>query len=83
MNLVSTEFANLFIAPAIFRSVPEITPKTTDALVTEFGSFTKTAEELDYSQSTISFQVKQLEDKDECKDNKALLDYIIEKDFTH
>ena len=31
--------------------------------VAELGSFTKTAEELGYSQSTISFQIKQLEDE--------------------
>lgn len=31
--------------------------------VAELGSFTKAAEQLDYSQSTISFQIKQLEDE--------------------
>ena len=30
--------------------------------VAELGSFTKAAEQLGYSQSTISFQIKQLED---------------------
>ena len=34
--------------------------------VAELGSFTKTAEMLDYSQSTISFQIKQLEDELGC-----------------
>lgn len=31
--------------------------------VAELGSFTKAAEQLDYSQSTVSFQIKQLEDE--------------------
>ena len=31
--------------------------------VAELGSFTKAAEQLGYSQSTISFQIKQLEDE--------------------
>ena len=31
--------------------------------VAELGSFTKAAEALDYSQSTVSFQIKQLEEK--------------------
>ena len=34
--------------------------------VAELGSFTKAAEVLDYSQSTISFQIKQLEDELGC-----------------
>lgn len=34
--------------------------------VTELGSFTKTAEQLGYSQSTISFQIKQLEEELGC-----------------
>ena len=34
--------------------------------VAEFGSFTKAAEQLDYSQSTVSFQIKQLEDELGC-----------------
>jgi DNA-binding transcriptional LysR family regulator len=35
-------------------------------LVAELGSFTKAAEQLGYSQSTISFQIKQLEDELDC-----------------
>ena len=34
--------------------------------VTELGSFTKAAEQLGYSQSTVSFQIKQLEDELGC-----------------
>ncbi|MDO5477789.1 MAG: LysR family transcriptional regulator [Clostridia bacterium] len=34
--------------------------------VAEMGSFTKAAEQLGYSQSTISFQIKQLEDELDC-----------------
>ena len=34
--------------------------------VAELGSFTKAAQQLDYSQSTISFQIKQLEDELDC-----------------
>ena len=34
--------------------------------VAELGSFTKAAEALDYSQSTVSFQIKQLEDEIGC-----------------
>ena len=34
--------------------------------VAELGSFTKAAERLDYSQSTVSFQIKQLEDELGC-----------------
>ena len=34
--------------------------------VAEVGSFTKAAEQLDYSQSTVSFQIKQLEDELGC-----------------
>ena len=34
--------------------------------VAELGSFTKAAEQLDYSQSTISFQIKQLEEEFGC-----------------
>ena len=32
--------------------------------VAELGSFTKAAEQLGYSQSTISFQIKQLEEEE-------------------
>ena len=34
--------------------------------VSELGSFTKAAEQLGYSQSTVSFQIKQLEDELDC-----------------
>ena len=34
--------------------------------VAELGSFTKAAEQLGYSQSTVSFQIKQLEDELGC-----------------
>ncbi len=34
--------------------------------VAELGSFTKAAQQLDYSQSTVSFQIKQLEDELDC-----------------
>ena len=34
--------------------------------VAELGSFTKTAEQLGYSQSTVSFQIKQLEEELDC-----------------
>ena len=34
--------------------------------VAELGSFTKAAEQLNYSQSTVSFQIKQLEDELDC-----------------
>ena len=34
--------------------------------VAELGSFTKAAEQLGYSQSTVSFQIKQLEDEIGC-----------------
>ena len=34
--------------------------------IVELGSFTKTAEQLGYSQSTVSFQIKQLEDELNC-----------------
>ena len=34
--------------------------------VAEVGSFTKAAEQLDYSQSTVSFQIKQLEEELDC-----------------
>lgn len=38
----------------------------TFTLVAELGSFTKAAEQLGYSQSTVSFQIKQLEDELNC-----------------
>lgn len=38
----------------------------TFTLVAELGSFTKAAEQLGYSQSTVSFQIKQLEDELGC-----------------
>ena len=34
--------------------------------VAELGSFTKAAEQLDYSQSTVSFQIKQIEEELDC-----------------
>ncbi|MBE6649581.1 MAG: LysR family transcriptional regulator [Ruminococcaceae bacterium] len=44
----------------------EIRNLTTFIHVAELGSFTKTAERLGYSQSTVSFQIKQLEDELSC-----------------
>ena len=44
----------------------ELRNLTTFIHVTELGSFTKAAEQLDYSQSTVSFQIKQLEDELGC-----------------
>ena len=44
----------------------ELRNLTTFILVAELGSFTKAAEQLGYSQSTISFQIKQLEDELGC-----------------
>ncbi len=44
----------------------ELRNLTTFIHVAELGSFTKAAEQLDYSQSTVSFQIKQLEDELGC-----------------
>ncbi len=44
----------------------ELRNLTTFIHVAELGSFTKAAEQLGYSQSTISFQIKQLEDEIGC-----------------
>lgn len=44
----------------------ELRNLTTFIHVAELGSFTKAAEQLGYSQSTISFQIKQLEDEFGC-----------------
>ena len=44
----------------------ELRNLTTFIHVAELGSFTKAAEQLGYSQSTISFQIKQLEDELGC-----------------
>ncbi len=44
----------------------EIRNLVTFMYVSELGSFTKTAEELGYSQSTVSFQIKQLEEELGC-----------------
>lgn len=44
----------------------ELRNLTTFIQVAELGSFTKAAEQLGYSQSTISFQIKQLEDELDC-----------------
>ena len=48
------------------RSNMELRNLITFIHVAELGSFTKAAEQLGYSQSTISFQIKQLEDELEC-----------------
>lgn len=44
----------------------ELRNLTTFIHVAELGSFTKAAEQLGYSQSTVSFQIKQLEDELDC-----------------
>lgn len=44
----------------------ELRNLNTFILVAELGSFTKAAEQLGYSQSTVSFQIKQLEDELGC-----------------
>lgn len=44
----------------------ELRNLNTFILVAEMGSFTKAAEQLGYSQSTVSFQIKQLEDEFGC-----------------
>lgn len=44
----------------------ELRNLTTFIHVAELGSFTRAAEQLGYSQSTVSFQIKQLEDELEC-----------------
>ena len=44
----------------------EIRNLTTFITVAEVGSFTKAADQLGYSQSTVSFQIKQLEDELDC-----------------
>jgi len=49
-----------------WRSKMELRNLITFIHVAELGSFTKAAEQLDYSQSTISFQIKQLEDELGC-----------------
>lgn len=59
----------LMIAIDIFdsrRDTMELRNLITFIHVAELGSFTKTAEQLGYSQSTISFQIKQLEDELGC-----------------
>ena len=48
------------------RSNMELRNLITFIHVAELGNFTKAAEQLGYSQSTISFQIKQLEDELEC-----------------
>ena len=48
------------------RSTMELRNLITFIHVAELGSFTKAAEQLGYSQSTISFQIKQLEDELGC-----------------
>lgn len=48
------------------RTCVELRNLMTFIHVAELGSFTRTAEELGYSQSTISFQIKQLEDELGC-----------------
>ena len=44
----------------------ELRNLTTFIQVAELGSFTRAAEQLGYSQSTVSFQIKQLEDELGC-----------------
>lgn len=69
----------------------EIRNLKTFAQVAEFGSFTRAAEALSYSQSTVSFQIKQLETELDCllferinhtitltEDGRRLLDYAKE-----
>ena len=48
------------------RYVVELRNLITFIHVAELGSFTKAAEQLDYSQSTVSFQIKQLEEELGC-----------------
>ena len=48
------------------RKTMELRNLITFINVTELGSFTKAAEQLGYSQSTVSFQIKQLEDELGC-----------------
>ena len=48
------------------RQIMELRNLITFIHVAELGSFTRTAEQLGYSQSTISFQIKQLEDELGC-----------------
>jgi len=48
------------------RVYMELRNLITFVYVAELGSFTKAAEQLGYSQSTISFQIKQLEDELDC-----------------
>ena len=50
----------------IGENIMELRNLITFIHVAELGSFTKAAEQLDYSQSTISFQIKQLEDELGC-----------------
>ena len=47
----------------VLYCVMELRNLITFIYVAELGSFTKAAEQLGYSQSTISFQIKQLEDE--------------------
>ena len=49
-----------------WRYIVELRNLITFIYVAELGSFTKAAEQLGYSQSTISFQIKQLEDELGC-----------------
>ena len=49
-----------------WRKTMELRNLITFINVTELGSFTKAAEQLGYSQSTVSFQIKQLEDELGC-----------------
>ena len=50
----------------IGRNIMELRNLITFIHVAELGSFSKAAKQLDYSQSTISFQIKQLEDELGC-----------------